>query len=173
MSIIAKDIYEDFESIPLGLQQAVCVFVEDLGTHRQIYANKEILSPKVTFCFESINIMEHGENKGKPFMISNIYTTSLSKKANLSKDLESWLGKTISPEARKQGIDLKKFIGMNCMINVIERESDKKHIINNILPKTDGLEDIKPFNNIPPDWINKFRKNSVEIDCGTQDGSPF
>ena len=89
MSLVAKSTTEDFERPSNGLTDAVCVFVEDIGTHKGTYQGKDTMRHQCVICFELSEKMTKGDYAGKPFMLSKFYTVSLGKKANLSKDLES------------------------------------------------------------------------------------
>ena len=127
MAIIAKDNRdENFESMPLGMHQAVCAFVEDIGIQEGSYLGKPIRRHQIVICWELAEKMTKGDNLGKPFMISKFYTLSLNEKANLCKDLESWRGRGFTAD-EKDGFDVEKLIGANCFLNIIVMF----HLLNN------------------------------------------
>lgn len=164
MAIIAKDNGENYESIPLETQQAVCAFVEDIGTQEGYYMGSSIIKHQVVICWELAEKMTTGEHAGKPFMISKFYTLSLNEKANLCKDLESWRGKPFTAEERK-GFDIEKLIGANCLLNIIEdeRTDGKKYPkVASVSPILKNMPKIVPVNKVPPDWIQKKREQSIE-----------
>lgn len=166
MGLIAKSTGDDFERPTNGLVHAVCVFVEDIGTHKGAYQGKETIRHQCVICFELAEKMKNGDYADKPFMLSKFYTVSLGKKANLSKDLESWFGKEIPPDVRANGFDLKNLIGRNCTLNVITRttkDGDTYATIGGIMPPQAGKEKLLPVNTVSPEWIDKLRAKSMEM----------
>jgi hypothetical protein len=162
----------NYEPAPTGLQQAVCVFVEDIGTHTGSYQGKPIQSHQIVICWELAEKMTQGENIGKPFMLSKFYTLSLNEKANLRKDLEAWRGRSFTDEELK-GFDLEKLIGINCMVNIVEHTKQDGRTgqkIGSIAPKMKALPDIQKINQKPPAWIDEKRKESIEY---AQQGGAF
>lgn len=154
-----------YEPVPTGLQQAVCVFVEDIGTHNGSYLGKPTQSHQIVICWELAEKMAQGENIGKPFMQSKFYTLSLNEKANLRKDLESWRGKSFTEDELK-GFDLEKLIGINCMVNIVEHTRQDGRVgqkIGSIAQKMKVLPDIQKINQKPPAWIDEKRKESIEF----------
>jgi hypothetical protein len=165
MPIIAKSNGEDFELAPTGVQHAVCAFVEDIGTQVGSYMGHETQRHQIVICFELAETMTKGENNGKPFMVSNFYTLSLNEKANLAHDLEGWFGRTLTEEQRKQGIDLEKLRGCNCMLTLVEekkKNGDPVIRIQSISPLMKGLKNLAVKNAVPPQWIADRRAMSVE-----------
>ena len=164
MSIIAKNEGKDFEKTPNGMHQAVCAFVEDIGTHEGSYLGKPLSRHQIVICWELKELMKEGENEGKPFMISKFYTLSLWDKANLRKDLESWRGKEFTEDELK-GFDLENLIGANCFLNIIEgkkQDGTMRAQIASINPIAAGMEKLVIFNKKAPDWIEKKRSQSIE-----------
>jgi hypothetical protein len=166
MAIIAKLSGNggSFEPTPTGPQHAVCAFVEDIGTHEDTYQGRPIQRRQIVICWELSETMTIGENAGKPFMISKFYTLSLNEKANLRHDLEAWRGKAFTEE-ELAGFDVERLIGVNCMLNVVEKKKQDGNItqtIGSIMPAIKGLPKITPVNEVPPAWIAKKREDSIE-----------
>lgn len=178
MSIIAKDAGgEEYEKAPTGNQQGVCAFVEDIGTHRGEYQGKPNEKHQIVVCWELAETMVTGDYAGKPFMVSNFYTLSLSQKANLRKDLESWRGKAFTA-IELEGFDVEKLIGVNCLLNIIEEPNQAGKMrtkIASISPVIKGMEPLTVFNTAPPEWIDKKRKESLEYteNGGTNEHPPI
>ena len=166
MSLVAKSTAEDFERPKNGLVNAVCVFVEDIGTHKGSYKGEETMRHQCVICFELAEKMTKGDYAGKPFMLSKFYTVSLGKKANLSKDLESWFGKELPSETRVNGFDLKTLIGRHCTLNIItktKQDGSEYATIGGIMPTQGIAEKLIPYNTVPPTWIDTLRKKSMEM----------
>ena len=165
--LIAKDTTGDkFPKLPLpeaGTTQAVCCAVWDLGLQKTTYMGDEKIQHKIIVAWEvteKINAPE-SEYHGKPYMLNKKYTLSLSEKANLRKDLESWRGLPFSEAELKNGFDLEKLYGVNCLVG-IKHEPDRKDQsivyanITAILPLTKSTEKITPLrarDEPPPKWV--------------------
>ena len=106
----------DFELAPAGNHLAVCYCVCDLGYHLNNYGNQQ---RKVRISWELPNELM---KDGRPFSVSKRYTLSLSEKAALRSDLESWRGKPFTAEELK-GFDVFAILGKSCMLNVIHEPS--------------------------------------------------
>jgi len=155
---------KNYEPLPLGPQQAVCAFVEDIGTHEGSYQGKPIMRRQIVVCWELAEKMTKLDNIGKPFMCSKFYTMSLNEKSTLRHDLNAWRGKDMSEDELK-GFDLKTLIGVNCMLNVVEytkQDGKQSQKIGSIMPPMKNMIKIEPVNTIAPEWISKKRSESVE-----------
>ena len=104
---------ETFTPAPAGLHQGVCVDVVDLGILEVTYANKTKKQHKVRVVWQ----IDERDDSGKPHLLFKRYTLSLSEKATLRKDLESWRGRPFTRD-EEMGFDLEKLIGANCQLNV-------------------------------------------------------
>jgi hypothetical protein len=174
MALIAKGSGNggDFETIPTGPQHAVCAFVVDIGTHAGSYQGKPIQRHQCVVCWELSEHMTQGEHAGKPFMVSKFYTVSLNEKANLRKDLEAWRGKAFTEE-ELAGFDLEKLIGVNCMLNIVEKHrQDGKTFreVSSIMPAIKGLPKLAVVNTVPPEWVLKRREESIEAQEAVNSG---
>lgn len=155
---------KSYEPIPLGPQQAVCAFVEDIGTHEGSYQGKPIARRQVVICWELAETMTQGEGAGKPFLVSKFYTLSLNEKATLRHDLNAWRGRDFTEEELK-GFDLESIIGVNCMLNMVEHKKQDGSVtqkIGSIMPPMKNMQKIIPVNTKPPAWIQKKREESIE-----------
>jgi hypothetical protein len=163
MPILAKDNGQDFEKPNTGMQNAICSHVSDVGTHEVSFQNgpKKLLH-KVMFCFELEQKLTQGKFAGQPFMLARTYTLSLFDKSNLAKDLESWFSKKLSEEQRKDGIDLERFIGRQCTLNLVESDDGKYVNIAGVLPAMPGAPKIDIFNKTEPKRVVNMRAKSIE-----------
>jgi len=178
--LIAKDNSEgNFAKLPLpeaGTTQAVCCAVWDLGLQKTTYMGSEKIQHKIIVAWEiteKINAPD-SEYHGKPYMLNKKYTLSLSEKANLRKDLESWRGKQFTAEELQNGFDMEKIYGANCLVG-IKHEADRTDPskiyanISAILPLPKGMEKIlaiRTKGEAPPRWVAEKQSQAVvqEID---------
>ena len=145
----------EFEQASAGNHVARCVGMIDIGTHQSEYQGKTTYARKIVVRFELPNeLMSEGDYAGKPFLVSKYYTASLSEKANLRKDLESWRGRPFTVE-ELNGFDSKNILDKPCMVNVVHTEK-KKAKVASIAPVPKGLE-------IPP-RINDILYLSLQPD---------
>jgi hypothetical protein len=156
---------KSYEKCSTGLQQAVCVFVNDIGTQVSEYNGKRKELPKIIISWELKETMKEGDFAGKRFMIHKYYTKSLFDKANLTKDLENWRGKKFSQE-ELNGFDLDNLIGANCYLNIITTDKDKRQV-SAVLPLPKEIEKLIPEQTAMSEgmqkWINGEREKSLEM----------
>lgn len=109
-----------------GPHKARCVKIIDLGTQTSDYQGKQIIAHKVMLVWELPESMNSGDETKPPvpFLVNKEYTVSTNEKANLRKDVESWLGRTLSPEEVKE-LDIDKLLNRPCQLNLIHKPSTK------------------------------------------------
>lgn len=141
MAIIAKKTGTNFIPAPGGTWAAVCVDVVDLGMLEVSYGGKTKKQHKVRLVWQISELMADN----KPYIVQKRYTLSLHEKAALRKDLESWRGKTFTPD-EEEGFDIEVLIGIPCLLNVIQtkKESDTYANIASIMRLPKGMEAPKP-----------------------------
>jgi hypothetical protein len=117
--------------IPSGSYLAKCVGIIDLGTQETSYEGKTKLVHKVKFYFETLTkkavfSTEKGE---EPFMLTKMYTASFHEKAQLKKDLNSWLGIDVTT---LEGFELSDLLGKTCLISVVHAQGKDGNTYANI-----------------------------------------
>lgn len=121
-TITAQDKGTGFTPHTEGQFAAVCVDVIDLGQRVEQYPGKPArVVPKCALVFLSNT---PGETKD----ISVEFTVSMGEKASLRGFLESWRGKTYSPEQASAGIPLDKLVGHSGLISVEHKRSGKGNV---------------------------------------------
>lgn len=129
MSLIvsAKGAGKDFAIHPAMVTAARCTRIIDLGTVDGEFKGKPKKIHKIMFAFESAELMPEteGEYAGKPFLVIQRYTASLSEKGLLRPALESWRGRKFTP-AELDAFDLKNVLGKACMLNIVHTDPDDK-----------------------------------------------
>lgn len=122
MPLIAQDAGGDFEMVEPGTYAAICTRILDMGLQPLgTYGDKR----RILITWE----LDEMQTDGEPFLISQSYTLSLSKKANLRNDLQSWRGKVFS-ESELAGFDLENLVGKGCMLNIIHNAVGDKTYAN-------------------------------------------
>lgn len=137
MPLIVKESDGNFEPAPPGLHEAVCVDVVDLGMVDGKFGPKRKL--KLIWQLKTKN------KTGERFQARASYTQSLFKEANLRKHLESWRGRSFTPEEVK-GFDVEKLIGANCQLSLKHEVSQQGRTyakVTAVLPANKG-QALKP-----------------------------
>lgn len=138
MAIVAKANGDGktFDPAPAGVHQGVCVDVIDLGVLDVTWQGKSKKQHKINVAWQITETREDG----KPFLVFKRYTLSLSEKANLRKDLESWRGRAFTRD-EEMGFDVESVIGANCLLNIQHNEVADKTYANvvSIMPLVKGM----------------------------------
>ena len=116
---------KDFAPAPEGTHEAWCIGVIDIGTQTGQHQGQPTSRHKVVVSWELPTALM---DNGKPFIVSKFYTTSLSEKATLRKDLESWRGRPFTKE-ELLGFDAKNIIGKPCLVNITHGETGKAKVL--------------------------------------------
>ena len=159
MSVVVSDSGgASFELPPAGVHQAVCAKVFDLG-EQPGYQGK--VQHKIAIIWQLAEKRTEGKFAGEPFTVTKTYTASLGEKANLRKDLESWRGRGFTQQ-ELNGFDLENVVGVNCMLNLVEYETDsgsKRVKIASIMPTAKGAELLVPT--LPDDYMPKWIREAL------------
>ncbi len=116
---------QSFTPAPVGVHQAVCVDIEDLGKIESKFLDERTGKNKIQHKVKVYWQIEELRDDGKRFVLSKRYTLSLHEKAALRHDLEAWRGRAFT-EDELQGFDVESVLGANCLLNVQHRLSDDK-----------------------------------------------
>lgn len=117
---IAKETGGDFTPAPSGTHLARCIGCVSLGTQQPN-------SPQFSAAFKVMLIFELPDElleNGKAMTVSMERTCSLSEKATLRHDLESWRGRPFTKE-ELSGFDVAQVVDVPCMLSVIHKQSAK------------------------------------------------
>lgn len=125
-----------FTPAPAGVHQAVCVDVIDKGVLDVTWQGKTKKQHKIDIVWQ----IDEARDDGKPFLVYKRYTLSLSEKATLRKDLESWRGRTFTRD-EEMGFDVETVIGANCLLNIQHNTRGDKTYANvvSIMPLARGM----------------------------------
>lgn len=144
MAIIATagESNKTYAPAPAGVHQGVCVDVVDMGMLEVTYAGKTKQQHKVRLVWQ---IDETNPETGERFIAQKRYTLSLSEKATLRKDLESWRGRAFTRK-EEMGFDLEKLIGVNGFLNVMQVQKNGATYANvaSVMPIKKGMPKMDP-----------------------------
>lgn len=120
----------DYTPVPEGTYFGVCDMVVDLGHQRTTYMGAESVKKQVYIRWQvPAERIEWTDGEGVkhegPMVIGKTYTASLSEKANLRKDLQSWRGRVFSDEELK-GFDISNLLAKAATITVTHKDSNGK-----------------------------------------------
>lgn len=147
----------DFELPPAGTHLAVCYRVIDLGTQDSTYQGQAKRQHKIMVGWE---LPDEKMSDGRPFTIQQRYTWSMSEKAALRRDLESWRGKPFTEaDFGENGFDIKNIINVACLLTVMHTGKNGKTYANisSIAKLMKGMESKPPVNPTAYLWINVER----------------
>lgn len=120
----------DFTPVPAGTWPAICYRVIDLGTQQTTYAGEVQEKHQVMLSWELKDdecVMRDGPKAGMPMTMHQTYTWSMHEKSNLRKTLEGWRGKKFSDaDFGEGGFDVRKLLGVPCLLSVIHNEKGDK-----------------------------------------------
>jgi len=120
----------EFELAPAGTHLAVCYRVIDLGTQKSTYNGKEKEQHKILISWELADEMM---TDGKPFIIGQRYTWSMSEKATLRKHLESWRGAAFQDKdfaGPPNGFNIRNILGKGCILTIAHKEEGDRTYAN-------------------------------------------
>lgn len=116
-----------FAPPPAGNHVAICYRLIDLGTQIVEWQGVKKTQRKVLISWELPNeLMTEGDYAGQPFTIGRRYTWSMSEKANLRHDLESWRGKAFTDDdfVGPNRFNARNIIGKPCMLSIVHESKD-------------------------------------------------
>ena len=112
----------DYEPIPKGRHEAICVTVAGIGEQETSYGVKN----QVIVTWEIPSIVREwtkdGETQEGRAQISRTFTCSLAPKASLRLLLESWRDREFTHE-ELQGFDISKLLGVPCTLKIKHQTS--------------------------------------------------
>lgn len=117
----------NFAPAPAGNHVAICYRLIDLGTQLFEWKGATRTQRKVLVSWELPNeIMTVGDFAGQPFTIGRRYTWSMSEKANLRHDLESWRGRAFTDDdfIGPKRFNAKNILGKPCMLSIVHETRD-------------------------------------------------
>ncbi len=119
---VAKESGKEFTPVPAGSHIGRCFAVISLGTQASpMYPS----SFKVMLMFEVPGETIEINGEPTPMTIQKEYTLSLSSKAHLRNDLQSWRGREFTAK-ELEGFEVSKVIGQPCMLSIVHKVSQQK-----------------------------------------------
>ena len=159
--MIISDTTKEFKIAPAGNHLARLYSCIDLGHQSVIWNGDTKIMHKVVLTWELHGEDDNGEKlqteDGKPLIVSKRYTVSLGDQSTLRKDLESWSGKKMTAEDRKN-FDMKNLLGKFCMLSVVHSEDGKYANVSGISAVPTALRNSLPeaINPVTHFWLQEF-----------------
>lgn len=159
--MIISDTTKEFKIAPAGNHLARLYSCIDLGHQSVIWNGDTKIMHKVVLTWELHGEDDNGEKlqteDGKPLIVSKRYTVSLGDQSTLRKDLESWSGKKMTAEDRKN-FDMKNLLGKFCMLSVVHSEDGKYANVSTISAVPTALRNSLPeaINPVTHFWLQEF-----------------
>ena len=151
----------DFEQPEAGTYSANSYKLIDVGTQTGEFQGKPTVRRQVILGWE----LDEPMSDGRPFVVGKFYTASLSEKATLRHDLESWRGRAFT-EDELGGFDLQGVLGKPCMLTLTRTDKGKTKVAAvSKLPK--GMTPMKAVNPITYFSLDDF---DVNVFAGLSDG---
>ena len=125
MAIIAREPEgKNFTPAPEGIHVAACCDVVDLGLADHGFGEKHYVEIRW-------QLEEENAETAQRFVVRRRYTLSLSEKASLRKDLETWRGRKFTKDELR-GFDLEVLVGKACQVQVSHRLTDQGKTFANV-----------------------------------------
>lgn len=142
----------DFKQAPAGNHIARCIQIIDIGSQEKEWQGKKYLAPQIIIRWELPFETDEFDGETKPLIVSRYYTNSLSEKANLRADLESWRGRQFTVEELMK-FDMEKILGQPCTVSIVHTDKGKAKVVGVAgVPK--GSTCPPPFNTVSSFWLN-------------------
>jgi hypothetical protein len=149
-----------FVSAPVGTHVARCIKLIDLGTQHGEYMGQPTRRNQVLIVWELPDETMEFDGEQKPITTSRFYTNSLSDKANMRRDLESWRGRSFT-EAELGKFDLETILGVPCLLTIVGGENGKTKVATvSGLPK--GMQCPPQVNKSFSFWLDEFDQAKFE-----------
>ena len=113
---------------PIGTHIATCYQFIHIGTNEDSFKGEPTLFNKIRLSFELPDEMRTFGDKGEQLMsISQEYTLSMGKKANLRKLVEGIIGTALS-DGEAYAFDVESLVGMSCLVTIIHKTSQAGNV---------------------------------------------
>ena len=167
---------KQFQLPKTGLFPAIFCRLEDLGTQTSTWDGQEKSQHKIRIVWELPTqkaVFKEG-NPPEPFVVSSTYTLGLGGKYSLRRDIEGYLGRTLT-EKEAKSFDLNALIGKTCMVSLkASTGKDGKDYVNisGVNPPMDGVQVPNPsveswiWDMGKPDWavfakLGKYTREKI------------
>lgn len=164
MSLTATAKPRNIYTVPSGTHVGRCYAVVDLGTQDDTFNNKPRLVHKVRVSWEIPALRVNLEDGQRPASVHKKYTLSLSEKATLRHDLESWRGRAFT-DAELKGFVLSKLLGVPALLGVTHKPNPKGGVWVNVTSVGKMMAGVTcpPAENAPVHFEVEMGRNSQEF----------
>lgn len=119
----------DFVLAPIGVHQAICNLVVDIGRQETTWLGVVKIKPQCIIRWElpteRIDYVDRktGQTVSGPLLVRKIYNVTMDRRSTLRKDLEGWRGRVFTETELQGGIDLFRLAGQCCQVNIVHDKS--------------------------------------------------
>jgi len=153
MSRYAEEKGGTFKQLDPGTHVARCISLIDIGLQAGEYEGRPTLKSKVILGFEVPSETIEIDGEVKPMVISRFITNSLSERSQMRPMLETWRGKTFSPEELVK-FDLATVLGAPALIGVVH--ADGKARIQTVSKLAKGMTCPPAVNPLRQFWLDEY-----------------
>ncbi len=146
----------DFTQAPPGAHVARSIRIIDIGTHHGEYQGTPRTRNQFILQWELPSEMIEIDGEQRPLIVSKFYTNSLSEKASLRKDLESWRSRAFTEEELDR-FDLMSILGKPCLLSIVHEKG--KAVVKNVSPLAKGMTCPAAINPVDAFWIDEWDDN--------------
>lgn len=144
MSIKAK-VTKKEPAVEAGMYVARAYAIVHTGTSYNEYLKKDVDEVRITFELPTeLKVFKEGED-ALPVALSESYTLSMYKKANLRQVIEGITGKILTDD-EADDYELLDILGKPCMVNVVDSKDGKYSNIASVTPLMKGVKMPKAVN---------------------------
>ena len=146
MSFIVKDSGgKDFKQAPAGTHAARCYSLIDIGTQTGEFQGETNKRRQCIIRWELPLETELIDGVQKPLIVSKFYSSNLSEKSNLRRDLEAWRSRAFTEE-ELENFELENILGKACMVSIIHKDGKARVSGVSAMPK--GMQIPPAFNKV-------------------------
>jgi hypothetical protein len=157
----------DFQQAPAGSHVARCVKIIDIGTHHGEYLGEPTVRNQIIVQWELPEESIEIDGEKRPLIVSKFYTNSLSEKANLRRDLQSWRARPFTTE-ELLSFDLNTILNAPALLSIVHNDKNKAQIVG-VSKLAKGMQCAPAYNKPSAFWIDEWNQRAFdELSSGFQ-----
>ncbi len=150
----------DFKQAPAGSHVGRCIKIIDIGTHHGEYQGAPTIRNQVIVQWEIPGETVTIDGVDKPLIVSKFYTNSLSVKANLRHDLETWRAREFTLQELIK-FDLVSILNAPAMLSIVHNDKGKAKV-SGVMKLPKGVTCPDAFNPVEAFWIDEWDQEKFD-----------